>query len=710
MPIDTALANQTWARYSHCRDNGHTKFMKKADKCERFFAGDQWDPLDVAKLAAQKRPALTINKILPTTAAVMGEQIKNRAEISFRPRSGAPTANATILSKVVKQISDDNQLNWLRSAMFDDGVITSRGFIDMRMDFSRSMQGVVRYTNINPKNVVIDPDGEEMDPDTWSDVFTTKWVTADDIEVMYSKADADILRLRGDSSFVNGFDSITEDRDRFGDRTTVGYTDLSDNSGVTRAIRLVDRQYKKLASQKFFVNPKTGDMRPVPDEWDATRVEMLRAQFGFEIIKRMVRRIRWTIIADNVVLHDDWSPYEHYTIVPFFPYFRRGTTIGLVENLLGPQELLNKTTSQELHIINSSANGGYKIRQGSITNMSPEELEQRGAETGLVIEVSGDPEKDVVKLTPNNIPQGLDRLSYKAEEAIKTISNVSDSSVGQDRADVSGKAIQEKKQSGQITLIKPLDNLTRTDFFIARGTLSMVQRYYTEARVLTITHNAVKGETEDVEINQMSAEGEVINDLSLGQYDVVVTSVPVKDTLEDSEFDQCVALKEMGIDIPDEVLIQASRLQDKKSVLEKMAARSNSPEAQEQNRLALEMAQAEIDKLKAEIAKITNEAQLKGAAAEHTMVKAQKEAQPVSDDGGAQAKMAEVQVKAQSEQQKLEQQAQNDQQKMQLEYAKLDQQTQLEQQKQATEAQAAKEKAVQDRVASITATKPTTKE
>ena len=43
----------------------------------------------------------------------------------------------------------------------------------------------------------------------------------------------------------------------------------------------------------------------------------------------MVRRIRWTVVADDIVLHDDWSHTP--TVVPFFPHFRKGNTIGPVE-------------------------------------------------------------------------------------------------------------------------------------------------------------------------------------------------------------------------------------------------------------------------------------------------------------------------------------------------------------------------------------------
>lgn len=702
MPINTNLAYKIWSRYQFCRDNGHTHFMRKADRCERFFAGDQWDPRDLQKLRSERRPALTINKILPTIGSVMGEQIKNRAEISFRPRAPQFDETAQALNKVFKQISDQNQLNWLRSQVFDDGVITSRGFLDVRMDYSRSIQGDVKYTNLNPKNVVVDPDAEEYDPDTWSEVFTTKWVTADDIAVLYGKDNADLLRTRTESYFPYGYDSITEDRDRFGLNTTPGYSDIHDMGGVQRNLRVIERQYRKLDRQQFFVNTRTGDKRPVPEGWDRDRIALIVKEFGFAVLPQVVRRIRWSVICDCVELHDDWSPYEHFTVVPYFPYFRHGKTIGLVENLLDPQELLNKTTSQELHIVNSSANGGWKVKQGALTNMTLDELEANGARTGLVVEVAGDPDKDIVKIQPNQTPQGLDRMSYKAEEHIKGISNVSDSMVGQDRADVAAKAIQEKKQSGQVTMVKPLDNLGRFDYFLARATLSLVQRFYTDERLVTFTQDEMRGQVSSISVNQATPDGTILNDLTVGEYDVVVTSVPAKDTSEDSQFEQAVSLKEMGVQIPDEVLIEASRLQDKKAILQKMAARAQSPEAQEQAQLQLQLVREEVRKVQAEIERIKAQAMKDQANAGAIDVKAQKEAAtPIEQPAGPQGPSHVDEAKAAHEMDLNEREFQH---KVQMDHRDAELKERTAAQDAALAQQQAAQQAEQQRIAALTQT------
>lgn len=650
MPIDTELATKQYVRYAWARDNGHQKFVEKADKCLRFFAGDQWDPTDKANLKAVRRPAMTINKILSTVSNVMGEQISNRSEISFRPRSGAPAETAEALSKVFKQISDNNKLDWLRSDMFQDGVITSRGFLDARIDYTDSMMGEVRLSKLNPKNVIIDPDGEEYDPDTWADVFTTKWVTADDIAILYNKDDADYLRQRDQSFFPYGYDSVQAFRDRFGDRFNPMYSGGHDHTNVMRNLRLIERQYRQLDRQKHFVS-QDGDTRPIPQDWDNNRIAMFVQQFGFQVIPKLVRRIRWTVICDSVVLHDDWSPYKHFTVIPYFPYFLHGRTLGLVENLLDPQEVLNKVTSQELHVINTTANSGYKVKAGALANMTVEELEQKGAQTGIVIEVNGDPDKDVQKIQPNQVPTGLDRISYKAEEAIKTISGVSDSMQGFDREDVAAKAIQAKRQAGSTNLVKPLDSLTRTDHIIARNILDLVQDFYTEERLITITKNSMTGETEDTAVNQVTPEGEILNDLTLGEYDVVISSVPLRETMEDSQFEQAMALREAGIMIPDEVLIDSSRLQKKAEIIKAMKGDQDSPEAQAQAQARAELErraqEAAVAKTEGEAAQKQADVQLIGAKTQETLVRAQIASQGEPDDGSAQAKMAEVQIKGQ---------------------------------------------------------------
>lgn len=681
MPVDSSATLHQWMRYQFVRDNGHADFVKKADKCNNFFIGHQWDPNDMALLQAQRRPALTINKIISTISNVLGEQIQNRSDISFQPRSGAPVELAETLTKVFRQIADSNQLDWKRSDMFADGIITSRGFLDVRLDFNDSMMGEVKIDHLNPKNVLIDPDAEEYDPDTWNDVFITKWVTWQDIEMLYSKADADYLKTRGTSFFPYGYDSIERERDRFGFYYNKGYyLGPWDQAEVIRNIRVIERQWKKLDNQMHFVDLKTGDMRPVPSNWNQQRIDMAAQQFGLGITKKLVKRIRWTVTADNVLLHDDWSPYQHYTVVPYFPYFRRGKTVGLVENLLGPQEYLNKVTSQELHVINTTANSGWIVQTGRLRNMTIEELEQRGAETGLVLEVEGSPGEVVQKINPNQTPSGLDRFSYKAEEHIKNISGVTDYMAGNAREDVSAKAVAANQNRGSLNLSKPMDAIARTDYLLARNILSLVQEFYTEPRVMNIMSNRLTGDQETLEVNTPDPQtGTILNDLTIGEYDVIVSSTPHRETLEDSQFEQAVSLRELGIKIPDEVMIENSRLNKRSQIIKEMRDAAQSPEQQYQAQMQKMAAELELAQLKAEAARVEADAGLKQAKSEMETIKAQKEMQ-----GGDQTEI----LKAQMELEKMQQEMALRQQEMQMELQFKREELELKRQEMAMKLQA----------------------
>jgi hypothetical protein len=697
MPINNNVAADTWIRYQYIRDNGHLDYVAKAYQCENFFFGNQWTAEDLALLRAQRRPALTINKILNTISNVLGEQIFNRSEISFKPRnSGATQQMSDVLTKVFMQISDNNQLPWLRSDVFMDGLISSRGYYDLRMDFSDSLRGEVRIAQLNPKNVLVDPDADEYDPDSWGDVITTKWLSPNSIALLYNEEDAEQLRGRQESFFPYGYDSLDRDRDRFGFPRSVTYGIGPESTRETvRNIRIIERQHKKLDKMQHFVDIETGVLRIVPSNWDRNQIALyLQNNPDTAITKKMVQRIRWTVVADNFSLHDDWSPYKHFTVVPYFPYFRRGRTCGLVENLLGPQELLNKVSSQELHVVNTTANSGWKLKRNALQNMTVSELEQRGATTGLVLEL--DEIDNAEKITPNATPQGLDRISYKAEEHIKTISGTSDYDQGFAREDVSAKAVKANQSASSANHAKVLDNLTRTDHILARNILDYIQEFMSEERVLQITTDRLTGETEALEVNQVTPEGQILNDLTLGEFGVVVSSMPERDNFEDTQFEQLVNMRtKIGINVPDRYVIGASRLVNKAEIVKTMEGDAESPEGQRQAALKQRAEEAAVQVQEAD-------ASGKRAAATLAVAKAKGEIEGGGVDNSAELEHAR---KVEEMEREFELKRAQVEQEIELEKLKVMAQIKLAEMKAKADieikSKAASDKAMTDRVAAV---------
>lgn len=604
---DRELVTRTMDRYRYMLDNGHTAFVRMAAECDGFFTGrGQWTEAERASLRAKRKPVVTINQILPTMNYVLGNQINNRVATTFSPkRNGATDETAAVLGKVYKQISDNNELDWQRSEMFADGMVTGRGYLDVRLDFSDSLRGEVRVTQLDPRNVLLDPDANSYDPDGWKDVMTVQFLSPADIEVLWGKQKATRVALG-----VSDYDTSSLENDL--SRATFGAVasksalpsmtvDSSSQGSYRRAIAVIERQWRKLDSYDHFVWLTTGDIRPVPDTLgDEGIASFLAENPDVTVTKRLGWRIRWTVVANGVLLHDDWSPYQRFTVFPYFPYFRRGATIGAVESLMDPQRLLNKTTSQELHILNTTANSGWKVKRNNLSNMSVSELEQRGGETGLVVEVEDMDGLD--KIQPNQVPTGLDRMAFKAEDYIKSISLVSDYMRGSAREDVAAKAVVANQQTGNIGMAKPLENLTHSDKLLARHILELIQTYYDDERVIRVMSDTRRQQSEDVTVNQVTQNG-VLNDLTVGEYDITITSVPARELDEDSEFEQAVRMRtDLGVAIPDDFIIRTSRLREKQALLEQMAQSSEDSRAQQDQaaRLALAKEQADLQKIQAD--------------------------------------------------------------------------------------------------------------
>ncbi len=647
-----ALAKSQWDSYTRARDNGHEEYIHMAKKCDAYYRGEQWDEYDMQTLDDQGRPALTINTILPTINAVLAEQSTKKADIQFKPRGGGNQEVADVLTKVYAQIADNNKLDWTEAQVFSDGLIQDRGYFDVRVDFDDHVQGEVRIEAKDPLDILIDPDAKHYDPRTWNEIFETKWMSLDEIEEVYGQKQADQLRMLAETGTTLGADSMEYEEERYGDTDEYNYGQQypgdPENARMLRSIRVIERQYYRLKDCMFYVDPVTGDMREIPYNWGKKKREDFADQFGLDIIEKKMRKVRWTVTADTVVLFDDWSPYGHFTIVPFFPYFRRGKPFGMVRNLLSPQEQLNKITSQELHIVNTTANSGWIVENGSLAGMTADDLEEHGAETGLVLEFNRG-STPPSKIPPNQIPTGLDRLGQKAARNIKEISGITDAMLGMDSPEVSGVAIQAKQGRGSMLLQVPLDNLAKTRQYLAEKILQLVQSYYTEERIIQITDESDPFKPrEKLRINQQTPEGEIINDLTIGEYDVVVGTAPARDNFDEMQFAEAIELRGVGVPIPNDMIVEYSHLSRKAEIAERIRQlEGTAPPSEEQMQLQQFQMESQIRSTQLEIAKLEAEVTNLQTSAELNMAKAQNEQMD------PQLKVAELQGKLQTKREEL---------------------------------------------------------
>lgn len=636
-PQEVDKVNQQWSAYTRARDAGHLDWVEEARKFDNYYIGEQWETSVRQTLDSQKRPHQSINLILSTVNAVTGEYIKSRQDISFVPTGkGANQDTAKSLRFLFKQIALNNDSEAKEQQMFMDGLIQDRGYTYYYMDFSDSTEGEIRELILDPTDVILDPGAKEYDPDTWSEVFISRWMTPEEIGALYGpeyKNKVDLAAAGG----TFGHDSLEWEAPNFsGDHynSEIFFQSSEEEIKRVKRVRVIERQYKKLVRTAFFVDTTSGDMRRVPEGWsdEETQQFLLKMRGEVSMMWKPERRVRVVITADRCLLYDNWSIFNKFSIIPFFPFFRRGRPFGLVRNLIDPQDMLNKVTSQELHVVNTTANSGWIFRTGSLVNMDADDLATQGSKTGLVLEWQGEVPPE--KIQPNQVPTGLDQISNKAGIYFREISGVNEAMLGTQRSD-SSKAIQSQKEGGMAQQEIIFDHLNYTRKLRAKFMLEAVQMYYTETRLLTIFEKNEDGDDvqQELAVNQPQQQidpetqqviSEIKNDLTLGEYSVAITNIPRRDTYDEALFEQLATMRELGVQLPDHVLIENSQLPDRREISEEVKQIQGlaAPTPEEIERQAM-LSELQMRLLSAEVMEKEAQAQERMAKAEQLMAQAQ---------------------------------------------------------------------------------------
>lgn len=563
-------------------------WSEKAAKCVDYYEGRQWSAADLAKLTAERRPALTINKIKPLVDLVMGYFLSNRTDLQYLPGfDGNGTADiAAALTHVMKQVAEMNQLSYVDGEVFMDGCLTGRGYWDMRMSFQRNLLGEISVRAQDPFATYPDPDADEYDLNKGNFVATSRWVSPEEVEFFYGKRAAlsigGFLQAGGvmSSMPVGGLDAWDEmtpirrfgqEREGWWNGNTYGdyFFDWIDAS--RKNVRLVDMQHYVHTRRWFFVDLETGDSRAVPDGWDRSRVEkslFWAKQQGAPVVvqERQVRRVRWTHLIGDVIVFDDWSPYDTFTIVPFFPYFRRGVTKGMVEDLIDPQDEVNKRRSARLNILGRSAAGGWMIAKGSLTAEERFNLERYGSTPGVIIEYDQRDGKlnKPEPIQPSVTPAAYAQVEKDAEEDIMKIAGINEAAMGQlDQTAISGRALLARQRQAVIGKEGFMANFHRSKELQGRKGAELIQGHYTEERI--IRRRGEGNNPVQMTINQRTAAG-VVNDVTLGSYSCAVDETPMSKTFLEAQFEELMRMKELGMPIPDDFVIEASSVARKEEL------------------------------------------------------------------------------------------------------------------------------------------------
>lgn len=557
---------------------GQREWAIAAKKCVEFVEGKQWSAQDLKVMEEIGKAPITINKVGPLIRLVQGYYRNNRSDEKFLPSADDSSTEETALAitKLAKQISEVCQQPYIDAEVFGDGIITGRGFYDLRLGFEENILGEAAMSAQDPFSTYIDPDAKTYDPNPgpgnagWGYAFTTSWASLNDIKEGYGDDAATLVEpLITGGAYTNGLPaSIIEQGDEitpwrnFGGETNEGYANYGHMGDylsnivdpVRKTIRVVDQQHYVRTRMKTVVDLETGLFKPLPDSWDDTRIQRFfdwsaykaeetgRANpLRYEV--RALKRLRWTVCVGDILIHDDWSPYKSMTIIPFFPYFRRGQTRGMVDDLIAPQEQINANRSTAMDMQKRTANGGWLYADDALDEEQEAHFAEFGASTGFMGAYKAGKEKPT-QVFPSPPNQKAERLEAQATDDLNEVSGINQDLMGMDEKVKSGRAIEARQRQGVLSIQVYMDNKSRTKELVARKKLELIQNHYREQRLVRIQGDDGKPDT--LFVNERVSD-RIINDVSLGKYRITIDETPLSASFHAAQFEELIDMIERGI-------------------------------------------------------------------------------------------------------------------------------------------------------------------
>lgn len=589
LPQDVEVVEANLDRFNRALP-GHESWCSIARVCLEFIEGRQYTEEERAALKEQGRPCLTLNKIAPLVRLMMGFNRQNRYDIKFMPTNDALSSQeiAELLTALSKQTDELNQSDWVDSEVFQDGISCGRGFWDTRLDFEKNRLGEIKEVSLDPFHVLVDDDAEGYAPRDWSFVMYNRWMSLNDIYQMAGAKALSNVFVKGSSLPLSNpnFEGQTDYETpitRFGMeekiRLDFEYSRMVNSTKFgqhlianRKLVRVLDCQHRVMKNVNYFVDFQTGMEKVIPDNWSREKIQNLlqffeAKQVPIGIYTGLKKQVRWTITAADRILYDEWSPYDEFTITGYFPYFRRGITRGMVEDLIDPQKEINKRSSAFLHIIMTAANSGWIYEENSLSPDMVRALEEEGGRPGIHIAYKqGKPEPK--KIQPSATPTNVERLVESQTQNLKEIAGINDSALGQIDRVQSGKAVIARQKQSILGAETYFDNFSRSRELKGVNRRFIYQTYYTEPRL--IRSRASDGTLEDKWVNIKNAAGEIVNNITCGRYDTAVEEAPASATFMQSQFEEAMDLIEKGVPIPPDILIDLSSMPNKTEIKQRL--------------------------------------------------------------------------------------------------------------------------------------------
>ena len=511
-----------------CNDSDSNNRAEALDDV-RFAAGDQW-PVDVQNSRVlEARPCLTINKVDAYIRQICNQQRQQRPRIKVHGMNNDSDAKvAEIITGITRHIENQSDADQAYDHAFEYCVKMGWGYWRVTTDYVRddSFDQEIYIKRIeNPFSVYFDPNSVEPDGSDSEKCLVTTVVSKAVFKKMYPNA---------------------EDTQGFSSRGT-GDTE---SEWVTKEdIRIAEYFYTE--REKAMIIQLSDGTTGYSDEMPSK--EALE-QAGITVIDKRDtwrKKIKWCKLTAMQILEEgEWAG----KFIPIVPVYGQEVRVddkhkkfGLVRMAKDPQRMYNYWSTALTETVALAPKAKWLLAEGqdeghenewAMANIKAMPV-LRYKQTDIEGRIAPAP----TRLQPEPPPAGVMTALQGMNQDLQAVVGIFDPAQ-LPQGMQSGKSLQGQQSQADMTNFHYYDNLTRSIRHTGRIILDLIPKIYDRQRVMRIIGD--DGKPEMVTINEQGQDeqgvSKVLNDVTVGEYDVVMETGPGYNSKRQEAVDSMMSL------------------------------------------------------------------------------------------------------------------------------------------------------------------------
>jgi len=519
---DAAILEQVKSRFKACTTSNGDNLKEALDDL-KFVKGDHWPAKQRRTREADGRPILTINKLPTFLAQVTNDQRQNRASIKVSPASeSADPKTAEIIQGMIRHIEYASSADMAYDTAVNSAAAIGFGYYRIITDYESpdSFNQEIRFKRIrNPFTVYFDPASIELDGSDAQYVIITEKMARAEFKAKFSQATITIA----------GFDT-----------SRVGDSQRNDQEWMWEDMVRVAEYYRIEFEPAvlYMLSDNTTSWEP-PAEGSDVHVVQQRDSAKKKVMWYLMTPLE---IISRVEIKCQW--------IPVFPVYGSEIDIdgkiyraGIIRNAKDPSMMYDYWMTAATEEVSLRPKTPYIGAKGQFEGM-----EKRWAQANTrsfpyleyeMISLDGQLAPPPSRQPMVDVPVGVLTMASHAADNIKATTGLFDSSLGAQGNATSGKQELAQQRQGNVANFHFADNLTHTQRHTGRCLIDMIPNYYDAARLVRV--RGEDGTVKSAKINAYDqAAQKVVNDVTVGKYDAVVTSGPSYATMRAEAADAMV--------------------------------------------------------------------------------------------------------------------------------------------------------------------------